>query len=283
VSHNNIFLVSGGVTYAMLLALVPGLAALVSIYGLLLDPNQIEKQVDAMSGVLPDQSRQLLADELHQLASASGHTLGIAAIVALLLALWSASRGMSGMITALDIAYEETETRGFIKFNAVAVALTLCAIVGGLVVIALLAGVPAIVAFVGVGKTAKWLLLLVEWPILILLVMTGLATLYRYAPDRDGAQWRWVTPGAIVATLLWLLGSVAFTVYVSNFGSYNKTYGSLGGAVVMLTWLYLSSFVVLFGAVVNAQSERQTRKDTTSGKPEPMGRRRAYAADTLGE
>jgi membrane protein len=127
------------------------------------------------------------------------------------------------------------------------------------------------------------LLLLVEWPLLVILVMAGLALLYRYAPDRDEAQWRWVSPGAITATVLWVLASMAFTVYVANFASYDKTYGSLGGAIVMLTWLYLSSFVVLFGAVVNAQSERQTRMDTTRGSPEPMGRRRAHAADTLGE
>jgi membrane protein len=283
VSHNNIFLVSGGVTYAMLLALSPGLAALVSIYGLLLDPNQIEKQVAAMSVMLPEQSRQLLADELHQLASASGGALGFAAIFGLLLALWSASRGMSGMITALDIAYEEEEHRSFLRFNALAIALTLCAIVGGFVAIALVVGLPALVQLLNLGAVAKWLLMVVEWPLLIMLVMAGLALMYRYAPDRDEAQWRWVSPGAIVATILWIIASVAFTVYVSNFGSYDKTYGSLGGAIIMLTWLYMSSFIVLFGAVINAQSERQTRKDTTGGKPEPMGRRRAYAADTVGE
>jgi membrane protein len=283
VSRSNIFLVSGGVTYAILLALFPGLAALVSIYGLFLDPNQIEQRVSAMSGLLPEQSRQLLAEQLHQLASASGGALGFAAILGLLIALWSASRGMSGMMTALDIAYEEEESRGFVKFNLIAIGLTLCSIIGGLVAIALVAILPAVVQLVGLGGTTKWLLLLVQWPLLVVLVMTGLALLYRYAPDRDKAQWRWVSPGAIAATVLWVIASVAFTVYVANFASYDKTYGSLGGAVIILTWLYLSSFVVLLGAVINAQSERQTRKDTTRGAPEPMGRRGAYAADTLGE
>jgi membrane protein len=190
---------------------------------------------------------------------------------------------MSGMITALDIAYEEEEHRSFLRFNALAIALTLCAIVGGFVAIALVVGLPALVQLLNLGAVAKWLLMVVEWPLLIMLVMAGLALMYRYAPDRDEAQWRWVSPGAIVATILWIIASVAFTVYVSNFGSYDKTYGSLGGAIIMLTWLYMSSFIVLFGAVINAQSERQTRKDTTGGKPEPMGRRRAYAADTVGE
>lgn len=283
ISHNNIFLISGGVTYAMLLALFPGLAALVSIYGLFLDPNQIEKQVGSMSGVLPEQSRQLLADELHQIASASGGALGFAAIFGMLLALWSASRGMSGLMTALDIAYEEEEHRSFFKFNSVAIGLTICAVIGGFVAIALVAGLPAVVQLVGLGAAARWLLLLVEWPLLVVLVMAGLALLYRHAPDRRKAQWHWVSPGAIGATILWILASVGFTVYVTNFGSYDKTYGSLGGVVVLLTWLYLSAFVVLFGAVINAQSERQTRMDTTTGEPKPMGRRQAHAADTLGE
>jgi membrane protein len=113
--------------------------------------------------------------------------------------------------------------------------------------------------------------------------MTGLAMLYRYAPNRTSAQWRWISPGAVVATVLWLLGSAGFTVYVAHFNSYDRTYGSLGGVVVMLTWLYLSAFVALFGAVVNAQSERQTLADSTAGPPRPMGGRGAYAADTVGE
>jgi membrane protein len=125
--------------------------------------------------------------------------------------------------------------------------------------------------------------LVLEWPLLIVVVMAGLAVLYRYAPNRSTPLWRWVSPGAMVATLLWLAGSVAFSVYVSEFNSYDKTYGSLGGVVVMLTWLYLSAFVALFGAVINAQSERQTVADSTVGHPKPMGDRRAYAADTVGE
>jgi membrane protein len=282
VSDSNIFLVAGGVTYSVLLALFPGLAALVSIYGLLLNPEQIEQQTGALTGVLPDQSRQLLADELHQLASTSGGALGLGAIVGLLFALWSASRGMSGMITALGIAYRQKESRSFVRFNVVALILTIGVIIGGVVAITLIAGVPAVMQFIGLGGSARWLILALEWPLLVLVMMGGLAVLYRYGPDRAEAQWRWVSPGAVAATLLWALGSVLFTVYVTNFASYDKTYGSLGGAVVMLTWLYLSAFAVLLGAVINAETERQTRQDTTTGHPEPMGRRGAYAADTLG-
>jgi membrane protein len=283
VSENNIFLVAGGVTYAVLLALFPALAALVSIYGLLLDPGQVERQVEALSTILPQESTQMIGDQLHKLVTASSGSLSISFAVALVLALWSASRGMSGLITAFDIAYEQRETRGFFKLNLVALVLTVLGLVGGTVVIALVGVLPAALQFIGLENSTKWLLLVLEWPLLIAVVMAGLAVLYRYAPDRHPPRWRWVSPGAIVATFLWLLGSMGFTVYVTHFNSYDKTYGSLGGVVVMLTWLYLSAFVALFGAVINAQSERQTRADSTIGQSKPMGSRKAYAADTVGK
>jgi membrane protein len=283
ISDQNLFLIAGGVTYAVLLGLFPGLAALVSLYGLVFDVGQIEKQVAALSGVLPAQTQELLSQELHSLVQGSSGTLGFTAIVSLLLALWSASRGMSGLITAINIAYEEKEQRSFLKFNLLALVITLGLTVGGILAIALIAILPAIVQLAAVGPATKWLLLLVQWPLLIVLVMAGLAVLYRFAPDRDEPQWRWVSPGAIAATVFWIIASIGFTVYVANFNSYDKTYGSLGGMVILLTWLYLSALMVLLGAVINAQSERQTRKDSTEGAPRTMGRRNAHAADTLGD
>jgi membrane protein len=283
VSEQNLFLIAGGVTYAVLLGLFPGLGALVSLYGLVFDAGQIERQVAALSGVLPAQTQELLSQQLHSLVQASGGALGFAAIAGLLLALWSASRGMSGLITAINIAYEEKETRGFLKLNLIAIGLTLGLLAGGIVAIALVAVLPAVVQLLALGPATKWLLLLAQWPLLIVLVMLGLAVLYRFGPDRDKPQWRWVSPGAGAATVLWIVASVAFTVYVANFNSYDKTYGSLGGVVILLTWLYLSALTVLLGAVINAQAERQTRKDSTEGPPRAMGQRDARAADTLGE
>jgi membrane protein len=282
ISDQNLFLIAGGVTYAVLLALFPGLAALVSLYGLAFDTAQIEKQVAALSGVLPVQTQELLSQELQSLVEGSKGALGFAAIVGLLLALWSASRGMSGLITAINIAYEEKERRSFLKFTLIAIGMTIGLVVGGILAIALIAVLPAVVQLLALGSATKWLLLLVQWPLLIILVLAGLAVLYRFGPDRDKPQWQWVTPGAIAATALWIVASVGFTVYVANFNSYDKTYGSLGGVVILLTWLYLSALVVLLGAVINAQSERQTRKDSTEGAPRAMGRRGAHAADTLG-
>jgi membrane protein len=283
VSQANLFLVAGGVTYAILLALFPGLAALVSIYGLLLDPSQIEKQVALMTGILPQQAQQMLSDQLHMLVSSSTGALGLSAILALLLALWSASRGMSGLITALNIAYEEPEKRGFFKLNLMAVGLTIGLTIAGIIVVALVAVLPAAVEVLPLGTLSKWLLLILEWPLLVGFVVVGLAVMYRYAPSRDEPQWKWVSPGAGAAVTLWIAASIGFTVYVAHFNSYSKTYGSLGGVIILLTWLYISSFVILFGAAINTQCEKQTRKDSTVGQPKAMGQRGARAADTLGE
>ena len=283
VSEANLFLVAGGVTYAILLALFPGLAALVSLYGLLLDPSQIEKQIASMSGILPAQAQQMLSDELHTLVSASTGALGVSAGIALLVALWSASRGMSGLITALNIAYDEHEKRGFLKLNLIAIGLTIGLTVAGIVVLALVAVLPAVVQFLPLGDLGKWLLLVIEWPLLVGFVVVGLAVMYRYAPSRDEPQWKWVSPGAGAAVTLWIVASIGFTVYVAHFNSYSKTYGSLGGVIILLTWLYISSFVILLGAAINAQSEKQTRKDSTKGQPKALGRRGARAADTVGE
>jgi membrane protein len=287
VSDANLFLVAGGVTYAILLALFPGLAALISIYGLVFDASQVEKQIDVLGGVLPAETLRLLSDEVHTLVEASHAALGFSAVVGLLVALWTASRGMSGLITALDIAYEQRERRSFLKFNLIALVLTVGLLLGGLVVIALVAVLPAALQLFAVGAMAKWLGLIVQWPLLIAVVMLGLAVLYRYAPDRDAPQWRWVSPGAVVATLLWVVASVGFTLYVANFASYNKTYGSLGGVIILLTWLYISSLVVLLGAAINAQSEKQTRKDSTErdaardGSAQGARRRHAWPEQSL--
>jgi membrane protein len=281
-SEQNLFLIAGGVTYAVLLALFPGMAALVSLYGLAFDVTQIEQQVGALAGVLPPETLDLLRAQLHTLADASGGALGLGAGMGLVLALYSASRGMSGLVTAINIAYEEKERRGFFKLNMIALALTLGLIIGGAVAIALIAVLPAAAQLLPLGPATKWVLLIVQWPVLVVLVMLGLAVLYRYAPDRNKPQWRWVSPGAITATILWIVASIGFTVYVANFNSYDKTYGSLGGVVILLTWLYLSTIIVLLGAAINAQSERQTRQDSTEGPSRAMGQRDAHAADTLG-
>jgi membrane protein len=281
-SADNIGILAGGVTYGVLVALFPALAALVAVFGLVADPSVIQQEVNSLGGVLPGDAQKLIGAQLQSLTAHSHSALSIGAVVAFLVALWSASRGMSGLITALNIAYGEKETRSFFRFNLLALALTIGAIVGGMIGIGFIAGVPALIGMLHLPPTMRWLALVLEWPVLIVLMMLALAVLYRFAPDRDAPQWRWISPGAVTATLVWLVASVLFTVYVSHFGSYDATYGSLGAIIVLLTWLYLSAYVVLLGAEINAEAERQTRKDTTAGAPQPMGARRARAADTLG-
>jgi membrane protein len=280
--QKNLSLVAGGVTYYVLLSLFPGLAALVSFYGLVANPKTVETEINSMSGILPGSSRDLISSELHSLVSSSGSALSIGVVIGILIALYSASRGMTGLISALDIAYGEEERRSYLWFNVLAIVLTIGLIFGGMIAIALVAGLPAVLSGASFGSTTKWVAYVVEWPVLIVFMMGALAILYRYAPDRREPRWEWVSPGAIFATVLWVIGSILFAVYVSHFSDYNKTYGSLGAIIALLTWLWLSAYVVLLGAEINAEAERQTRRDSTRPPEKPMGERGAFAADTLG-
>lgn len=261
----NLSLVAGGVTYYLLVALFPAFAALVSVYGLVANPADVANSVQSLSGMLPPSTVELIGDELAQLVSASSKSLGLGAVIGIAIALWSGVRGMTGMMTALNIAYAQPERRGFIRFNATALVLTVVVFVGGLIALALVAGLPAVLNGVGVHGPGRWIGLAVEWPLLIVFVMGMVALIYRYGPDRSKPKWKWTSLGVIVATILWILGSILFTVYIYYFGSYNKTYGSLGLPLVLLTWMWLSVFVVLFGAEINGEAERQTQQDTTAG------------------
>lgn len=281
--RDNISLVAGGLTYYMLLALFPALIVLVSLYGLFSNPADVHQQMQSLSATMPSGAQEVIGTELNQIAKSSGGALSFGVVIGFLIALYSASRGMSGMIMALNIAYNQKETRGFIRLLLLSLELTLLVILVGIVALVLVAGVPAVVAAAGFGAVTKWIVLILEWPLLLVILMGTLAVLYRYAPDRRQAQWLWISPGAVVATVLWLIGSILFTIYVAHFGDYNKTYGSLGALIGMLTWMYLSSYVVLLGAEINAETERQTRHDTTEPPAKPMGERGAHAADTLGQ
>jgi membrane protein len=206
-------------------------------------------------------------------------SLGIGLVVSILVALLAASKGMLSMVTALNIAYDEEETRKFLRLRGLALLLTVGAAlaavigVGAMVVVANLAE--------ALGTFGEIVVTVLRWPVLAALAALILAMLYRYAPDRDAAAWRWVTPGAVAATLLLLVASVGFSIYVRNFGSYNETYGSLAAVVVLLLWLFLTAYAVVFGAELDSEAERQTVKDSTQGPRPPLGQRRAHAADTV--
>lgn len=279
---DNLSIVAAGVAFYIFLGLIPAFGALISIWGLVADPATIQQQIDSMGGFLPQDVIKLLDEQMSRIASEStGATLG--AILGILLALWSGAKAMKAVMMALNITYEEDETRGFLRLNLSALALTLAGIAGFMLAIGFIVGLPLVLGKVGLDSTATAIVTIVRWPLLAIFAMLGLGILYRYAPDRDPARWRWVSWGAFLATVVWLAVSAGFSFYVSNFGNYNKTYGSLGAVVVVLLWFLISAYVVLLGAELNAEMEHQTERDTTKGPDQPRGQRHAYVADNIGE
>jgi membrane protein len=277
---DNVSLVAAAVAYYAFLAIFPALIAAVLLYGLVASPADVQQQVEEIGAALPAEAETLLKDQMAAIASTSNSALGIGLLIAVLGALWSASGGVGGLITAINIAYDERETRGFVKRRALSLMLTVGAILFVLIAVTLVAVVPAVADAVGLGALGRLGAEAARWILLVVAVMAALAILYRIAPDRDAPKFRWVSIGSIVATVLWIVASVALSLYVDNFGSYGKTYGSLAGVVVLLLWLYVSAFIVLLGAEINAEAEQQTAKDTTRGPEKPMGQRRAVKADS---
>ncbi|NYI46314.1 membrane protein [Nocardioides aromaticivorans] len=273
-------LLAAGVAFYSFLALFPAMIAAVMLYGLVRDPADVQRQVDELSATLPSDAASLLTTQLEALTTTSSSSLGLGLIISLVLALWSASGGVGNVMTAVNLAYDEEETRGFVKRKALALGLTLGAIVFVVVAVGMVAVAPAVLDnLVGAGPL-RWALEVVRWLGLLVAMSVALGVLYKLAPDRDAPTFRWVSIGSVVATVLWLLASLGFSLYVDNFGSYNKTYGALAGVVVLLLWLWLTMYVVLLGAEVNAEAEQQTAEDTTVGPERPMGQRGAVKADS---
>jgi membrane protein len=280
---DDISIVAGGVAFYGFLSVFPALAALLSIYGLLADPADVQRQVSAMTAFAPAEVKGMIESVMSQLAAGSSRTLSLGVAFSVLLALWSAAKGVKALIAALNIAFGEEERRGAIKLNAVALLFTLGAIVFGLVAVGAVVALPGLLGKLGLGAAGELLIRWLRWPVLAAMLLGALGVLYRYGPSRQAPRWRWVTPGSVVAAALWIGGSALFSWYVSNFGKYDKVYGSLGVIVILLTWFLLTAYVVLLGAELNAELERQTAKDTTTGPPRPVGERGAFAADTVGD
>jgi membrane protein len=277
-------LLAAGVAFFALLALVPALVALVSVYGLVADPGGIERQIEDLLAAAPQEVRDLVTSQLSSIVAGSSSGLGVGVIVGLVVALWSASAGMQHLIGAVNLAYDQEETRGFVKLRGLALVLTVAALVALAAVVAGFIVVPELLEDEGAQAVGKAAILVVRWPLLAVLGLLGLAVLYRYAPDRDQGRgrWRWVTPGAVFAVVVWVIASVGFSIYTANFGRYNETYGALGAIVVVMLWLYITAYVVIVGAEINAELERQRARAGAVGAPRE-GRRRAYAPRTAGE
>jgi len=273
-------LLAAGVAYYAFLAIFPALVAIVSIYGLFADPATITSQLKSLTEALPGQARQVITDQVTALA-ARRTALGIGLIISILIALWSASGGISNMLTAITAAYDEEEKRGFIKKRLLSLALTVGAILFMLIMLGIVAVLPPLLNSLFGSGVLKWVFQILGWLVLMVIVMVVLGFLYRIAPDRDAPKIKWVSVGAVVATVIWLLASIGFSIYSSTFGNYAKTYGVFAGIVVLLFWLWLTSYAILLGAEINAESEQQTMADTTKGKEEPLGQRGAVKADSV--
>jgi membrane protein len=281
VKQDQVTLLGAGVAFYSLLALFPAVIAGVSIYGLVADPSTVQSQIDELTRRLSPETATIIGTQLKQVTSGAGGALGLATVIGILTALWSASSGMKAMITGVNLAYDETESRKFVKLRGLSIVLTLGAMMLMGVALALIVGFPAVAD--SWPTALRWTASILRWVLLAALLIGALAVLYRYAPDRDEPKWTWASWGSGVATLLWILASIGFSIYANSFGNYNKTYGALAGVIILMFWLYLTAVIVLVGAELNTEMELQTAKDTTAGPTKPMGDRDAHAADHVAE
>ena len=279
IAHHHLSVVAAGVAFFGVLAIFPALAALVGLYGLIADPADVIASLDEIKPLLPPDAYGLIESQLQALLEVPPQQLGLAFIVAILLALWSARAGVSTLVEGLNIVYREIDTRNIVLEFLASLALT--ALLLAVACAALLATValPALLQVLDVGALGTRLAALGPLLILGFAVVFVIGALYRYGPHREMARKRWVTLGAVAATVAWVLASFLLSFYIANFANFNRTYGSLGAIAALMFWFYVSAFVVLLGAELNAEMELQTARDTTTGTPRPMGERGAYVAD----
>jgi membrane protein len=284
-SKDNVSLVAAGVAFYGFLAMVPLLGATVLTYGLIASPQAVLHNVSSLATMLPQDIAKLIGDQLLNVVKTSGGKKGLGVLVALAVALWGARNAAGSLIVALNIAYEEEEKRGWVRVTLLSLAITAAAVLLGMLgaaVIGAMAALQNVLPSLGpVGIIAGKIL---AYAVLAGVAAAAAATLYRYGPSRAKAKWKWITPGSVFFAVGWVVLTLGFGLYVSSFGKYNVTYGSLGGVIVLVTWMYLSSFVLLFGAEFNSEIELQTARDTTaSGGERPLGARGAWSADRVAD
>lgn len=278
-SRDNLTVVAAGCAFYALFAIFPALSALTSLYGLTTDPATVENQFSMLSSVLPAEAYDIVIEQIRNLAASSNRALGWSFGLSIGLALWSVMSLTQAIFAALNIAYEEKERRSFLRFYLSAFLFALAGIIGGVVMLLAIVYVPILFAYAGYSQGFERIISIARWPLMALLVLFLLAALYRYGPCRRRPKWSWVSVGSLFATTVWLLASAGFSFYVAHFAQYDRIYGSLGAVIVLLFWLYLTFYIILLGAEINAELELQTAKDTTRGRPRPSGRRGAFVAD----
>ncbi|PDT02296.1 ribonuclease [Rhizobium chutanense] len=283
VLDDRVTLIAAGVTFYLLLALFPAMAALVALYGLIADPVTISEHLRELAVLMPPGAFDLLADQIKELVNRRNSTLGITFFVGLGIALWSTHSGTLAIFDAMNVAYEETEKRGLVRLNLTALCFTLCAVLLTIVMVVLVGVMPVVLSYLWLDQFKEHMALLLRWPLLLLVVAVAVTSVYRFGPSRAPAKFRWMTWGAVLTTVAWAAMSLGFSFYLDHFANYNATYGTLGALIGFLVWIWLSVVILIIGAELNAELEHQTAKDTTTGPPLPMGARGAYIADTLGE
>lgn len=256
---DHVSVMAAGVAFYSFLSIFPAMSALISTFGLVADPAIMEGRIANLAGVLPPAALHLISDQLETLIKAPQGKLGIGLVISLLLTFWSAMSGMGTLMQALTVAYEDKERRGIVAFYGQSAGLTIGAGVFALVSLLLIAVVPAVLDWLPFPDDWRNGIAYVRWPILAALVFIALVAIYRFAPSRETPRWWWFAPGTIAAVALWLVGSAGFSFYVTAFASYNKTYGSLGAVAVLLMWFYVSAYIILAGAELNAELEKAKR------------------------
>ena len=283
VGHDDLQVIAAGIAFYFFLAVFPILAATISIYGLVVTPAGAEEHIAELGTILPAQSQEVVTDIAQTVAAKSSSSLGWGIVLSSLLSIWSANKGTKALVRGLNIAYGQKERRNFFSMTLLTMSLTLGLFVSGIILLSLVAGVPAATNIYGFDKLLEILLGIGRWPLMMVLIIVIFAALYRWAPNRTPANWKWVSPGSFAATILWLLGSAAFSFYVDNFSEIGETYGSFAAVITLMLWFFLTAFVILLGAEINSECEHQTKEDTTIGEPKPIGERGAYFADNVAD
>ena len=281
-NDDRLLAIAAGVVFFGLLAVFPAVTALVSSYGLFADPSTIGANLQTLAVMLPEGSFQIVQDQIARVLEKGSTALGWTFLFGLALALWSANAGVKAVIDALNVVYDEREKRSFIGLNLLSLSFTISGIAALLLMVSAVVAFPLALDYLALPPDSRLIVSLARWPLMFVVLLTALAILYRFGPSRRAPRWEWLSIGTLLAALLWIAGSSALSWYLSNFGSYNATYGSLGAAIGLMMWMWMSAIIVLFGAELNAEIEHQTAADTTVGQRKPLGSRDATMADTVG-
>lgn len=277
--RQNLGLISAGVAFYAMLSIFPALAALIAIWGIAADPQDIANQLGMAQQILPQGAYDIFEGQIESLIGSSGSALQLTTLLSILLAVWTARNGVAALMRGLNTVNRESHRENPVKRYIVAIALTVLLIGVAIIAFAAVILVPILLSLLRLPFGIEALISALKWGIVFAIVLFSIGLLYRHGPNRRGARASWLTPGAVFALLTWASGSIAFSLYLRNFGSLNEVYGSIGAVIALLLWFYLSAYVVLLGALLNAEIELETRHDTTTGAPRPAGQRQAFVAD----